>query len=151
MKNRHILFAGAIAAFALAAPATGHAQGAGCNHGTRPNCDVTITITADPADPSAMVITVSPYVLGVSSNRHNQKITFNLVSAMFTFPDDAYHAIRVENDHGQFGGNAHGPDKGHVITITDSNTDTSLYKYSIEVVDANGQHLTVDPLIKNGD
>lgn len=144
MNRIRLIVLGAVAAFFFAAFATAYAQG---------NMNVVrIDIQDDPADPAAVVIKVSPYVLSLTGKGSKQKIQFTLVSDKFRFPDDANRGIKVENNNGQFSGNSHGqgPDRGKVITVNDENTDGGLYKYSIEVEDANGQRLTIDPLIKNG-
>ena len=146
MKPTRFFILGAVAALLFAVFSTAHAQGPGGQNVVR------IEIQPDPADPAAIVIKVSPYVLDLAGKGPRQKIRFNLVSDTFRFPADAGKAIRVENNRGQFSGNAggQGPDHGKVITIMDENTDAETYKYSIEVEDTNGQRMTIDPLIKNG-
>ncbi|HXV73884.1 MAG TPA: hypothetical protein VD713_04060 [Sphingomonadales bacterium] len=146
MKHARLFILGALAALLFAVFSPALAQGPAAQN------IVSITIHADPADPAAVVIKVSPYVLDLTGKGPRQRIRFNLASDTFRFPEDAAKAIRVENNHGQFSGNAHGqgPDFGKVITIMDENSDAALYKYSIEVEDASGQLLTIDPLIKNG-
>ena len=113
--------------------------------------NVAIEIRDDPNDPAAMIIKVNPYVLQMPRGRRNEKIKFTLASNRFHFGADPYRAVKIENNAGQFSGNAHGqgPDRGKVVTLDDQNSDTDLYKYAIMVEDGNGQTLAIDPLIKN--